>query len=47
MPRKARMRGVKGSKSSKTEKRKRGISKEQVCVLCAMDRVGNLSLIHI
>lgn len=42
MPRKARMRGAKGSKSSKTEKRKRGISKEQVCVLCAMDRVGNI-----
>jgi transposase-like protein len=42
MPRKSHMRGVKGSKSSKTEKRKRGISKEQVCVLCAMDRVGNI-----
>ncbi len=42
MPRKAHKRGVKGSFSSKTEKRKRGISKEQVCVLCAMDRTGNL-----
>jgi transposase len=35
MPRKAHKRGVKGSYSSKDEKRKRGISKEQVCVLCA------------
>lgn len=42
MPRKAHNRGVKGSYSSKDEKRKRGISKEQVCVLCAMDRTGNL-----
>ena len=42
MPREAHMRGVKGSKSNKTEKRKRGISNEQVCVLCAMDRVGNI-----
>jgi transposase-like protein len=42
MPRKSHKRGVKGSFSSKTEKRKRGISKEQVCVLCAMDRTGNL-----
>jgi transposase-like protein len=42
MPRKSHNRGVKGSFSSKTEKRKRGISKEQVCVLCAMDRTGNL-----
>ncbi|URZ03353.1 hypothetical protein CLAUR_033990 [Clostridium felsineum] len=42
MPRNSHMRGVKGSKSNKTEKRKRGISKEQVCVLCAMDRVGDI-----
>lgn len=42
MPRKAHKRGVKGSKSSKNEKRKRGISKEQVCVLCAIDRTGNI-----
>ncbi|MCM8710094.1 IS1595 family transposase [Clostridium sp. SYSU_GA19001] len=42
IPRKAHKRGVKGSFSSKTEKRKRGISKEQVCVLCAMNRAGNL-----
>lgn len=42
MPRKAHKRGVKGSKSNKDEKRKRGISKEQVCVLCAIDRVGNI-----
>lgn len=42
MPRKARKRGIKGSFSSKDEKRKRGISKEQVCVICAMDRTGNL-----
>lgn len=42
MPRKAHKRGVKGSRSNKDEKRKRGISREQVCVLCAMDRTGNL-----
>ena len=42
MPRKAHKRGVKGSYSSKDEKKKRGISKEQVCVLCAIDRTGNL-----
>lgn len=42
MSRRVHKRGVKGSYSSKDEKRKRGISKEQVCVLCAMDRTGNL-----
>ncbi len=42
MPRKSHERGVKGSFSKKTEKRKRGISKEQICVICAMDRTGNL-----
>lgn len=42
MPRKSHKRGAKGSLSSKAEKRKRGISNEQVCVLCAMDRAGNL-----
>lgn len=42
MPRESRKRGAKGSKSSKGQKRKRGISNEQVCVLCAMDRVGNI-----
>lgn len=42
MPREPHKRGVKGSRSSKDEKRKRGISKEQVCVLCAIDRVGNI-----
>lgn len=44
MPRKSRRRGVKGSWNSKKnkEKRKRGISKEQVCVLCAIDRTGNI-----
>ena len=42
MPREPHKRGVKGSKSSKDEKRKRGVSKEQVCVLCAIDRVGNI-----
>lgn len=36
MPRKARKRGVKGSNSN-GEKRKRGISREQVCVLCAKE----------
>ncbi|MFT9497819.1 IS1595 family transposase [Anaerosolibacter sp.] len=42
MPRKSRKRGANGSKSSNGQKRKRGISNEQVCVLCAMDRVGNI-----
>ena len=42
MPRKSHERGIKGSTSSKTEKRKRGISKEQVCVLCSIDRVSNI-----
>jgi len=42
MPRKVHKRGIKGSYSNKDEKRKRGISREQVCVLCAMDRTGNL-----
>ncbi len=42
LPWKVHKRGIKGSFSSKDEKRKRGISKEQVCVLCAMDRAGNL-----
>ncbi|URZ14610.1 hypothetical protein CLFE_006070 [Clostridium felsineum DSM 794] len=34
--------GVKGSRRSKNEKRKIGVSKEQVCVLCAIDRVGKI-----
>lgn len=42
MPRKAHERGVKGSRNNKEEKRKRGISQEQVCVLCAEDRIGNI-----
>jgi len=42
MLREAHKSGVKCSKRSKTEKRKRGISNEQVCVLCAIDRVGNV-----
>ncbi len=42
MPRNAHKSGVKGSQRNKTEKRKRGISKEQVCILCAIDRVGNV-----
>lgn len=44
MPRKSRKRGAKGSWSSKNnkEKRKRGISDEQVCVMCAVDRMGNI-----
>ena len=42
MPRKAHKRGVKGSRSSKDERLKRGISKEQICVLCAIDRTGNI-----
>ncbi len=42
MPRKPHKRGVKGSKPNKGEKRKRGISSQQVCVLCATDRIGNI-----
>lgn len=42
MPRKAHKRGAKGSHSSDDEKRKRGISNQQVCVMCAMDRMGNI-----
>ncbi|MBL4937800.1 IS1595 family transposase [Clostridium sp. YIM B02515] len=42
MPRKAHKTGVKGSRNGKTEKLKRGISKEQICVLCAIDRAGNI-----
>jgi len=42
MPGKAHKRGIKGSFSSKDEKRKRDLSKEQICVVCAMDRAGNL-----
>lgn len=34
MPRKAHKSGVKGSQRSKTEKRKRGISKEQMRFIC-------------
>lgn len=43
MPRKSHKRGVKDSFSSKTEKRKRGISKEQVCILCTMDRFNGVA----
>lgn len=42
MPREPHKRGVKGSRNSKDDKRKRGISKEQICVLCAIDRVRNI-----
>jgi len=42
MPIKAHKRGIKGSRNNKDEKRKRGISKEQVCVICAMNRAGNI-----
>ena len=42
MPREPHMRGPKGSRSNKDEKRKSGISSQQVCVLCAIDRVGNI-----
>lgn len=42
MPRISHKRGGKGSRSDKNEKRKRGISEEQVCVLCAKDRIGNI-----
>ncbi len=41
MPRTSRKRGLKGKNSSKV-KRKRGISSELVCVVCAKDRVGNI-----
>lgn len=42
MPLKSHKRGVKGNFNSKDEKRKIGISKEQDCVLCAIDRTVNL-----
>lgn len=42
MPRKPHKRGVKGSRSNDGEKRKRGISNQQVCVLCAIGRIGNI-----
>lgn len=42
MPRNAHKRGTKGSHSSDGEKRKRGISIQQVCVMCAMDGMGNI-----
>jgi transposase-like protein len=54
MPRKAHKRGLTNSWKSKSEeekqeqeqdkedKRKRGISNDQVCVMCAMDRMGNV-----
>ena len=41
MPRTSRKRGLKG-KNSSTVKRKRGISSELICVVCAKDRVGNI-----
>lgn len=41
MPRSSRSRGLKGKNSSK-EKRKRGISDQLVCVVCAKDRIGNI-----
>jgi transposase-like protein len=40
MPRKPNKRG--GVRSNKVEKRKRGISNDQVCVLTALDRTGNI-----
>ncbi len=43
MPRKSHKRGVIGSYSSKSEERKKGISKEQVCVLCAMDSFNGVA----
>lgn len=43
MPRKAYKRGVKQDTSNpKKEKRKRGLSKEQISVMCAIDRSGNI-----
>jgi len=40
MPRKPNKRG--GVRSNKVEKRKRGISNDQVCVLTSLDRTGNI-----
>ena len=45
MPRKAYHRGVKQDSTkeqSKTEKRKRGLSSDQISVMCAIDRIGNM-----
>ncbi|WP_315077495.1 IS1595 family transposase [uncultured Clostridium sp.] len=42
MPRRPHKRWVKGSRSSEDEPRRRRISRNQVCVLCAMDREGNI-----
>lgn len=42
MPRKPHKRCVKGSKSDKNETRKRCISNQQICALCAEDRTGNI-----
>ena len=42
MPREHHMRGPKGSRSNTDKKRKRCILNQQVCVLCAVDRVGNI-----
>lgn len=41
MPRKSYHRGIKGPNSD-GEKRRRGISNDQICVVCAIDRIGNI-----
>lgn len=42
MSHKSHKRGTNGSRSSKTEKRKSGISKEEICILYAIDRADNI-----
>lgn len=42
LPRQSYKRGVKGSQPDLGVKRKKGISNDQVCVVCALDRTGNI-----
>lgn len=42
MPRKPYKRGPKSKPSNQEDKKKRGISKNQVSVMCVTDRLGNV-----
>ena len=42
MPRKPYLRGPKSKKSENEEPKPRGISRNQVAVMCAIDRTGNI-----
>ena len=42
MPRKPNLRGPKSKKSKDEEPKPRGISRNQVAVMCAIDRTGNI-----